>query len=238
MNKNYTKLEKHQGIYKNKKTKRYLAVKKIYRVQYSESFDKVRDAIHWRRTFNGTAQVPVKRIPKPEPPPTQIVTKTTPTLLKVWDLMRKLHFPSVEMNTVSTWERQFKVLKNLHDIHMEDFLPSIIDKWIKDTKEYYSTGINNRRYTLKRELDLLRTIFRWYKNEPEVGDYRFASPLLDRHKKSCVVKPLPIRKKKIAPDDALKFINLMPPLYRDLALFQYLTASRIGEAAGMQTDNV
>ena len=68
MNKNYTKLEKHQGIYKNKKTGRYLGVKKIYGVQYSESFDKVRDAIHWRRTFNGTTQPPVKKSLKPEPP--------------------------------------------------------------------------------------------------------------------------------------------------------------------------
>ena len=240
MEKNYVKLEKHEGIYKNKKTKRYLAVKKIRGAQFSESFDKVRDAIHWRKTFGGFEEKGncARKAKTDKKNKTKDSKKLSPTLLDVWNCMRKLHFPGVEMNTISTWERQFKILKTLHYIRMDDFVPSVIDHWLEKTKHYYSTGTNNRRYNLKRELALLVTIFSWYKNEPEAGDYKFVSPILRRHKKNCVIKPLPLRNKRITPEDAFKFINLMPQPYRDLALFQFLTASRIGEAAGAQFANI
>lgn len=224
--KDYEKLPRHRGIYKNKSTGRYLAVKKIKGKQFSESFDKVRDAIHWRNTFDG-----IKRKKR-------VSQKTTPTLLEVWESMRELHFPTLERSTVAIWERRFKVLHTLYRVNMEDFVPSIIDDWIKDTKNYYINLPGNKRYNLKNELNLLGTIFRWYKNDPELGDYKFVSPILDRHKKASVIKELPIRDKKISPEDAFKFFNCLPTLYKDLALFQYLTASRIGEATGVQIANI
>ena len=63
-------------------------------------------------------------------------------------------------------------------------------------------------------------------------------PYFKRHHKASQIRDLPICNKKITPENAFKFIELMPPLYRDLALFQYLTATRIGEAAGAQTGNI
>lgn len=71
-----------------------------------------------------------------------------------------------------------------------------------------------------------------------MGDYKFISPILDRHKKTCIIRELPIRNKKITPEDAFKFFNCLPTLYKDLALFQYLTASRIGEVTGVQIQNI
>ena len=242
MNKNYVKLDKHQNIYKNTKTKRYLAVKKIQGKQFSQTFDRVRDAIHWRHTFNGveSASTSLKKGKNVQTlrQISSVVQKNTPTLLEVWNLMRKLHFPTIASSTKNTYERQFEGLKLLHHIHMEDFVPSIIDGWIDRLKKFYEKNWNKKRYSLKGELDTLRLVFHWYKNEPEVGDYKFISPLLDRHRKSCRIKDRPVRPKKISPENAFKFIGLMPPLYRDLALFQYLTASRIGEAAGVQIRNI
>ena len=164
--------------------------------------------------------------------------RSTPTLLELWELMRKLHFPTLSISTIEFYETLFEVLTPLHHFHLEEITPSVIDKWIEDTKKFYLAKGDKRRKNLKRELICLTTIFNWYRNEPEYGDYRFISPVLKRHKKSCIVRPLSLVDKKIAPEDAFKFINLMPPLYRDLALFQYLTASRIGEAAGVQIRNI
>lgn len=224
--KDYSKLSKHRGIYKNKKTGRYLAVKKIKGKQFSESFDNVRSALHWRNTFDG---IKIKK---------KIWQKTSPTLLEIWESMRELHFPTLEGSTIAIWERRFKVLEGLYRVHMEDFTPSIIDEWIKVSKAHYIKLKNSKRYNLRNELNLLGTAFRWYRNDPEIGDYKFVSPILDRHKKSCIIRELPVRDKKISPEDALKFINCLTPLYRDLALLQFLTASRISEVAGIQISNI
>jgi integrase len=222
----YTKLPNHIGIYKNKKTKRYLALKKIKGKQFSESFNRVRDALHWKNTFDG-----IKRKKK-------VWQKVTPTLLEVWESMRDVHFPTLEKSTIAIWERRFRVLEPLYRINMEDFTPSMIDQFLRDKKEFYQKQINSKRYNLKNELNLLGTIFRFYRNEPEIGDYKFVSPILDRHKKACHIRDLPIRDRKITPDDAFKFFDCLPTLYKDLALFQYLTASRIGETAGVQIKNI
>lgn len=224
--KDYEKLPRHRGVYKHKKSGRFLAVKKIKGKQFSETFDKVRDALHWRNTFDG-----IKRKKK-------VWQKTTPTLFEVWEAMRELHFPTLERSTIEIWERRFKVLHKIHRINMEDFKPSLIDEWIRETKDYYLKLPKNKRYNLRNELNLLGTIFRWYRNEPEIGDYKFISPILDRHKKSCIIKELPPRNKKIKPDEVIKFLHHLPILYKDLAWFQFLTASRIGEAAGAQIKNI
>ena len=151
-------------------------------------------------------------------------------------MMRKLHFPTLAAGTIETWEERFGVLKSLHNTHLEDFAPSMIDGWIKEAKELLAPNL--RRCNLKKELKMLSMIFSWYINEPEYGDYKFVSPILKRHRKSCIIREAPVNNKKITPEDAFCFIGLLPPLYRDLALFQYLTASRISEAAGVQIDNI
>ena len=243
MNKAYVRLEKHQGIYKHRTTGRYLAVKKIQGKQFSESFDQMREAALWRRTFNGavSANKGKKRrvyAERPKAVAPLIRRKATPTLLSIWEQMRKLHFPTLATTSIEAWEAQFKVLKDLHHVRMEDFVPSLIDKWLSDTKAFYLTSGSRGRYGLKKEISLLGTIFNWYRNDPELGDYRFVSPILNRHRKACQIRPAPLRDKKISPEDALKFISLMKAPYGDLALVQFLTASRIGEAAGIQISNI
>ena len=232
MNKNYVKLDKHKNIYKHKKSGRYLATKKIQGKQFSQSFDMVRDAINWRHVFNGANEVTHTR-PRPK-----IIKKATPTLSELWEMMRKLHLPTVEISTAEELEMRFKVVESLHHLHMEDFTPSVLDEWLESAKAEYLEKGSKKRYSFKKELQFLGMVFSWYRNEPEIGDYKFVSPILKRHRKNCAFREMPLRNKKITPEDAFKFINLMPPLYRDLALFQYFTACRIGEAAGMQIGNI
>ena len=235
MNKNYVKLDKHQNIYKNTKTKRYLAIKKIKGKQFSQTFDGLRDAIRWRHAFNGLNEV--VPLPKKKAPP-EVVKKATPTLSKIWEHMRRLHFSTLEIGTVEDFEMRFCVLKNLHHLRMEDFTPSVLDKWLEKVKAEYLESGSKKRCSFKNELKLLGMIFSWYRNEPEIGDYKFVSPILKRHGKNSVFRERPTLNKKITPEDVFKFIRLMPPLYRDLALFQYFTACRIGEAAGIQIKNI
>lgn len=222
----YQKLPKHQGVYKHKTSKRYLAIKKIRGKQHCETFDNIRDALSWRATYDG-----IKKKKK-------VWERTTPTLLEIWELMRELHFPTLEKSTQMIWERRFKVLEPLYSIHMEDFTPSAIDEWLEKKKDFYRKLPNNKRFNLRNELNLLSMICNWYRNDREYGDYKFISPVLDRHRKACIIRDLPMRNKKIAPEDAFRFFDCLPTLYRDLAMFQYLTASRIGETAGVQIANI
>ena len=62
--------------------------------------------------------------------------------------------------------------------------------------------------------------------------------ILKLHRKNSVFRERPALNKRTTPEDVFKFTDLMPPLYRDLALFQYFTACRIGEAAEMQIGNI
>jgi integrase len=42
----------------------------------------------------------------------------------------------------------------------------------------------------------------------------------------------------ISAEDTIKFLSYLKPLYRDLALIQYLTCSRISETAGLQLNRI
>lgn len=77
----YVSVETHEGIYQHKNTKKYQARKKIKGKQHTASFKYLRDAVHWKNTFNGKKET--KSI------------STCPTLKEVWETMQKLHFPSL-----------------------------------------------------------------------------------------------------------------------------------------------
>lgn len=59
MSQRYINIPKHPGVRKNVVTGRYQSKKKIRGRQYAETFDSIRDAIHWKNTFDGT-EVAVK----------------------------------------------------------------------------------------------------------------------------------------------------------------------------------
>lgn len=219
------------SVYKHKKTERYLARKKIDGKSYNQSFDSLSGAKRWRHSFNG-----VKEISK---------EKLTPTLMEVWKRMETLHFPSLSTSTKEIWRRRFVNLSYLYDYHMEDIKPSTINTWLAFLIERYTNadyelgrGKGCRKYNLDNELNMLITICNWYKGEEEFSNHDFVHPVLPRHRVISKFKDLPLRHKKIPPEEAVKFFYVLPELYRDLVMMQYLVAGRIGEVAGIQIKNI
>lgn len=232
----YVKVPQQKGIWKNTVTRKYLATKKIKGKQFSQTFDSVRHALHWKHAFNGEKQ-------------TVEIKSHTSTLGDVWAKMKELHFPSLELSTQRIWERRWKHLADLEHYHMEDISSEIINKWLVQKKKWFESdeyAALGRGYAgrcnLFNELNLFQTIFNWYKSEDFFEDESkgLSLPLRPRHKKMAFIKDPPKNPedKKIPVEAAFRFFSALPELYRDLAMFQFYTAGRISEAAGVQISNI
>jgi len=236
MSSKYLNVPKQPGIRKNKITGRYLVSKRILGKQFSKAFDTVREAQHWKNTFNGKEDVTT-------------VEKKTSTLGYVWERMQALHFPSLELSTRRIWQRRWIPLEELQTIHLEDLSSTVINNWIERKKKWYiseSYAELGRGYAarcnLYNELNLLQTIFNWYKGEDEFEHESgpVLKPFRPRHWKMAFIKDPPRKPedKKITVEAAFKFFSALPDLYRDLAMLQFYCAGRIGEVAGIQMSNL
>jgi integrase len=236
MSDKYVSLPKQPGLRKNVVTGRFQALKKVNGKQFSQTFDTVRQAQAWRNTFNGEHQV-------------VDVPKITATLGFVWNRMKELHFPSLELSTRRIWERRWMHLSDLADYHMEDLSSTVINRWIERKKKWFASDEYAAlgrgcagRCNLYNELNLFQTIFNWYKAEDEFeGESKdITTPLRPRHKHMAFIKDTPRKPddKKIPVDAAFKFFSALPELYRDLAMVQFFCAGRISEVAGIQISNL
>ncbi len=230
----YVSIKGHAGISQHVTTKMYQARKRLKGKQYAASFRTLREAKYWRNTFNG------------EKSNTDSESNFS-TLKEVWETMQLLHFPSLAPSTCQIWERRYRLLKDLEDYHMDEITPTVINKWIEKWVNFFKSDEwqqegsgRHARCNLRAELDLFTTIFNWMKEEPDfhLEASKLVSPILKRHKKMCIIKEIPIRDKRIGIDDFYKFCSVLRPLYRDLALLQFYTASRIGEVSGIQIKNI
>lgn len=236
MSKRYQNVPKHPGIRKDRVSGRYQALKKIRGRQYAESFETIRQALHWRNTFNGDRS-------------SVEVAKTTSTLGHVWERMKALHFPSLELSTRRIWARRWEPLAELADHHMEEITSTVINRWIERKKKHYTSeeyiarGRGHAgRCNLYNELNLFTTIFNWYKSEDEFeGESRdLFTPIRPRHRKMAFIREPTVKpeQKKITVEAAFKFFSALPELYADLAMTQFFVAGRIGETAGIQISNI
>lgn len=223
----------HQGIFKHPKSGNYLARKKIYSEQFSATFKNIRDAIHWRKTFNGEAKAEKK--------------EKYPTLKEVWEAMQRLHFPSLALTTKQIWFRRYTLIERIEHLPMNEITSTVINEWLEYWVNYYkseewqASGSGKlARCNLKNELNLLVTIFNWYKHEDEFEEEakNLILPFRERHRIMCFIKDVPRKDKKIKPDETLLFLSKLTQLYSDLATVQYYCAGRIGEIAGIQIPNI
>lgn len=222
----------HAGIFKHPKSGHFMARKKIHSIQYTETFKHIRDAQHWRNTFNG----------KKEKATTQYST-----LKEVWEAMQRLHFPKLSNSTKQVWLRRYENLKTIEHMTMNEITSTIINEWLEYLVDYYksdewqvSGSGKLARCNLKNELALFVTIFNWYKSEDEFEEEskNLTTPIRSRHKLMTFIKDLPQKDKKITPEEVFRLLEKLNPLYRDLALVQYYCAGRIGEIAGIQIKNI
>src|SRR5690554_1615566 len=230
-NKNqYEKLKGKVGLYKHKRHSHFLATKKVNGVKVEKTFKSLYDARRWRN----------------QPEANKFQT-TTATLEEVWRTMQEKHFPTLAYNTKVIWRRRFELLEDLSGYPMDELTSSVITRWVEEKVRYFkseeyddlSRGMA-KRCNLDNELNLLTTIFNWYKQSEEYEKEAtlLINPVKRRHKTLGFIKAKPVKNLAIKPEDAVKFFEALKPLYQDVAIFQYLTASRIGEVAGLQWSRI
>jgi len=227
----YEKLKSHKGIYKHPITKRYMARKKVKGKNTSGTFDTLYDAKQW---LSGKSEKVGAH-------------SEFATLGEVWTSMQEIHFPALAESTKAIWIRRFDLLKCLEEIPMNEIVPSLITSWVEKNTQYFKSEEyldNARGYAsrcnLNNELNLFTTIFNWYKDSEryEKEALFLTNPIKTKHKKLGFIKTVPLKNMTITMADALNFFANLKQPYKDLAMFQFFTASRISEASGLQFSNI
>jgi integrase len=236
--KGYLKVKGAEGIYKYQTTGSYLAMKKIRGIQYQETFTTIFEAKQWRKTFDGISYTTT----------TEDNNKSNfSTLQEVWEVMQQHHFPTLATSTKDIWKRRYELLKNLEHLPMDQLTPSKITAWVNKNVEhfksddYQGSGRGRAgRCNLNCELNMLVTIFNWYKQSEqfEKEAMLLTNPVKTKHRKLGFIKPLPDKRKQIDVQSAFLFFDYLPPLYRELAMMQFYCAGRIGEICGIQWGNI
>lgn len=225
------------GIYKHKRAGTFYAEKKIKGKVFNKTFSNLYDAKLWRKNFDGVSAELESQNSEAE----------YSSLKDVWTAMQKHHFPSLATSTKAIWHRRYKLLKDLEHLPMNKVTPSKISSWVNkwveifSSDDYQSSGRGKAsRCNLNNELNLLVTIFNWYKESEQFDKEAvlLTCPVKKKHRKMGFVKPLPDKKKQIDLDHAYQFFDLLNPLYRDLAMVQFYCAGRVGEIAGIQWSNI
>lgn len=227
---NYIKLKNQTGIYKQISSEKYQARKKVKGVFHKKTFSNVRDAANWFRLFNGVSEK-------------DSAIKQSTTLKEVWACYQADHFPTLADSTKEIWLRRYILLSQLEDFEMHKLTVGTISGWVERNVSYYKSSDyegncrgSAKRCNLDNELNLFTTIFNWYKTSEnfERESQSLTNPVRTQHKKLGFIRAKIKVHKAIGVDDAFKFFSYLSPVYRDLATFQYYTASRIGEVAGLQ----
>jgi integrase len=122
---------------------------------------------------------------------------------------------------------------------MVDINAEVIDDVIRKKVEEYHLSDNKklRRYSYDKELQTLRAVLNWYK---ENYDVMFVVPVLKRHFLAGVVRKKSNRKKKkMSPEQVLSFFDSFDSVFwKDFAKIHFYMAGRVQEPAGLQWDNV
>ncbi|PIP93395.1 MAG: hypothetical protein COW00_09925 [Bdellovibrio sp. CG12_big_fil_rev_8_21_14_0_65_39_13] len=230
----YIPVPNNTGISKHKVTGNYQANKTIQGKTFRMTFESLRQAKNWRNTFNGEI------IP-------QSNEAQFATLKEVWESMQKHHFPTLAKSTRAIWLRRYILWKNIENLPMNLITRSKVRSWVEENVEFFKSEFyegNSRgrakRCNLNNELNLFTTIFNWYqKHELYEQEAKFlVNPIRTEHKKLGFIRPKPVKDMNISIEECLRFFEHLKPIYQDVGAFQYLTASRIGEVAGLQWPRV
>lgn len=232
-NSEYIAVKNYTGIRRHKRTKKYQALVKFDGALKKKSFLRLRDAIEWRKDYS----------PKTSGRSNQRTTR----LKDVWEEMQRSHFPTLAMSTQQIWIRRYHLLKDLEELRMDKITPGVISSWVERHVSYYKSEKyidlcrgGAKRCNLNNELNLFTSIFNWYKSHEDFEEEakHLQNPIRTKHKDAGFIRPKPIKNRAIKLEDALDFFNYLKPLYRDLAMVQFYTASRIGEVAGLQWSRI
>lgn len=129
----------------------------------------------------------------------------------------------------------------LATVQMADFNGARVDQLIDWMIKHPKAGRSNRKSFIK-EVGLLVSLFNFYR---EYYDERTVCPVTKRHRKRAYHKGAVTPKRKdfyLSPEDAYRWFEALArspdPVYQDLARFQVIMGTRVGEAAALCWDAV
>ena len=223
MENQYSRISGLTGIYQNISSGSFISTNRLKGKLYQKSFAFLWEAQEWRQNF-------------------QKKQNSYSTLKDVWMIMQEILFPTLSMSTINIWKRRFILLQDLENLPMNEITSSQITIWIIKNVSYYknesyqSSRGHAGRCRLNNELNLLVTIFNWYKQSDifEREALTLTCPVKKKHREQGFIKPIPDRRKNINLEHTLLFLEELKPLYKDLATLQFYCAARIGEVAGLQ----
>ena len=158
------------------------------------------------------------------------------TVKDVWDLYKKDHLPTVTESTrVNKMFRCEKFLPPIFDLRMCELSPQLISEFIRFNLESETLKTSKKRFNFQKELKDFKSVARWY---TDTIDFQYASPIKQHHYKLAVVKEIPRQQREITVEQFQLFLSHLKAPYKDICIAQYLSASRIGETAGLQWKNI
>jgi integrase len=220
MEKRYKSLS-HKGVRKDIKTGTYNARKLIERKMYSRNFPVLLDAKKWLNEFHPLIEGGH--------------TDLSPTFTEIHKLYDKEIITQLEFATKETKRAKGRVF-------IADFGKVKVSKLNFDFfKSYFMNKKlealdNPNRYSFDLEIKELKAIFNWYR---EFKDYTFIVPLTKAHIKIGKVRKKIPKNKKMTLSQVERFLLAFEDdLYRDLAIAQFFTCSRVSEVAGIQFKSI
>ena len=237
----YKKLSGYKGIRKDIDNGRFLATKYINGKEYSKKFSSLKQAMIWRINFHPS--VPQELVEKKAQMPLN-VSMALKVQVKlngedlgynfrdVWELFKSIHLLSLEKSSQDYFLASEAFFTPLMNFKMVEMTAHLIDRFIAKHK-LNAIKTKSRRYNFNGDLKRLKVIFNWYR---ENYDALFVSPILKRHKQAGIIRPLPKRNKKMAPQELLAFFNELPSFWRDFAEMQFYMGARVSEVAGLKID--
>ncbi len=124
---------------------------------------------------------------------------------------------------------------------MCDISDTVIDDWFRWLKKQPTTKNKGRKH-FRQEFKLLSAVLNWYR---DCINALFVVPIVKRHRQAIFYKPVTPRRPDyfMRKEDIQSWISWLKvhrrnPTYYRLASFMVLTATRVGEAAGVCWDTV
>jgi integrase len=234
-------LKNYKGIRKDTITGKLVARKTIDKKQYSETFNKVSDAVKWRNCFHPlltnseikcTKIINSKRVQsKPNGADRRY------TFSDVWLLYQKQHFPTLEPQTVKSRLKFAKYFfPDLMFFKMIEINPELIDAFLEKKVEEAKVMNHGKRQNFDNDLKCLKALLNWYK---ENYDGLFVVPILKRHFASGIIKRVSKSNKKMDINQVKNFLNsFISDFWRDFAEIHFFMAGRVQEPSGLQWKNI
>ena len=215
---------------------KYLATKSINGKRFYAEFDKEKDAIKWRKTFNPYLSKKKKSSLFQIPVDFEANGKNKElTFGDVLAMYGKQYLISLEKSTqVKKVGRLNRFSEGLTDIPMFAFNSETITNHLEAFK-LKSFKAKSPRFNFEKELKDIKSVFNWYIQNK---DQSFSNPVTPIHFKIGKIKDLPPKKKYVPIDEIKLFLDHLPPMYQSLAKVMYILALRVGEAAALSDDTV